>query len=63
VTEVYSNPLQTVLDEFKTLSPETTNVLIFKTTVKPSPTLKPQMKTKLRTSLPTLEVSHYRLSL
>jgi hypothetical protein len=30
VTEAYSNPLQTVLDEFKTLSPETTNVLIFK---------------------------------
>jgi hypothetical protein len=30
VTETYSNPLQTVLDEFKILSPETTNVLIFK---------------------------------
>jgi hypothetical protein len=30
VTEAYSNPLQIVLDEFKTLSPETTNVLIFK---------------------------------
>jgi hypothetical protein len=30
VTEAYSNPLQTVLDEFKILSPETTNVLIFK---------------------------------
>jgi hypothetical protein len=30
VTEAYSNPLQTILDEFKTLSPETTNVLIFK---------------------------------
>ena len=30
MTEAYSNPLQTVLDEFKTLSPETTNVLIFK---------------------------------
>lgn len=30
MTEVYSNPLQTVLDEFKILSPETTNVLIFK---------------------------------
>ena len=29
MTEAYSNPLQTVLDEFKTLSPETTNVLIF----------------------------------
>jgi hypothetical protein len=29
VTEAYSNPLQTVLDEFKILSPETTNVLIF----------------------------------
>ena len=30
MTEAYSNPLQTVLDEFKTLSPETSNVLIFK---------------------------------
>ncbi len=30
MTEAYSNPLQTVIDEFKTLSPETTNVLIFK---------------------------------
>ncbi len=30
MTEAYSNPLQTILDEFKTLSPETTNVLIFK---------------------------------
>ena len=30
MTETYSNPLQTVLDEFKILSPETTNVLIFK---------------------------------
>jgi hypothetical protein len=30
VTETYSNPLQTVLDEFKILSPEITNVLIFK---------------------------------
>jgi hypothetical protein len=30
LTEAYSNPLQTVIDEFKTLSPETTNVLIFK---------------------------------
>ena len=29
MTEAYSNPLQTVLDEFKTLSPETTNVLVF----------------------------------
>ncbi len=30
MTEAYSNPLQTVIDELKTLSPETTNVLIFK---------------------------------
>jgi len=30
LTVAYSNPLQIVLDEFKTLSPETTNVLIFK---------------------------------
>jgi len=29
VTEDYTNPLQTVIDEFKTLSPETTNALIF----------------------------------
>jgi hypothetical protein len=32
VTEAYSNPLQTVIDEFKTLSPEITNTLIFKKT-------------------------------
>jgi hypothetical protein len=30
VTEAYSNPLQTVLNEFKNISPETTNTLIFK---------------------------------
>jgi predicted regulator of Ras-like GTPase activity (Roadblock/LC7/MglB family) len=30
VTEAYSNPLQTVVDEFKTLSPETNKVLIFR---------------------------------
>lgn len=30
MTEAYSNPLQTIIDEFKTISPETTNVLIFK---------------------------------
>ena len=30
MTVAYSNPLQIVLDEFKTLSPETTNVLVFK---------------------------------
>ena len=30
VTEAYSNPLQTVVDEFKILSPETSNVLIFR---------------------------------
>ena len=29
MTEAYLNPLQTVIDEFKTLSPETTNALIF----------------------------------
>jgi hypothetical protein len=30
VTEAYSNPLQTVIAEFKNISPETTNALIFK---------------------------------
>ncbi|HEX7482425.1 MAG TPA: hypothetical protein VF350_03040 [Candidatus Bathyarchaeia archaeon] len=30
VTEAYSNPLQTVVDEFKTLSPETSKILIFR---------------------------------
>jgi hypothetical protein len=30
VTEAYSNPLQIIIDELKTLSPETTNALIFK---------------------------------
>ena len=30
MTEAYSNPLQTIIDEFKTISPETTNALIFK---------------------------------
>jgi hypothetical protein len=30
VIEAYSNPLQTVIDEFKNISPETTNTLIFK---------------------------------
>lgn len=30
MTEVYSNTLQTLIDEFKNLSPETTNALIFK---------------------------------
>ena len=30
MTEAYSNPLQTVIDEFKNISPETTNALIFK---------------------------------
>jgi hypothetical protein len=30
VTEAQSNPLQTIMDEFKNLSPETTNALIFK---------------------------------
>jgi hypothetical protein len=30
VTEAYSNPLQTIIDEFKNISPETTNALIFK---------------------------------
>jgi len=30
VTEVYSNTLQIIIDEFKNLSPETTNALIFK---------------------------------
>ncbi len=31
MTEAYSNLLQTIIDEFKNISPETTNVLIFKT--------------------------------
>jgi hypothetical protein len=30
VTEAYSNPLQTILEEIKKISPETTNALIFK---------------------------------
>ena len=30
MTEAYSKALQTIIDEFKTLSPETTNALIFK---------------------------------
>ncbi len=30
MTEAYSNALQPIIDEFKTLSPETTNALIFK---------------------------------
>jgi hypothetical protein len=30
VNEAYSNPFQVLLDEFKTLSPETSNALIFK---------------------------------
>ncbi len=30
MTEAYSNPLQTIIDEFKNISPETTNALIFK---------------------------------
>lgn len=30
MTEAQSNPLQTIMDEFKNLSPETTNALIFK---------------------------------
>ena len=30
VTEAQTSPLQTIIDEFKTLSPETTNALIFK---------------------------------
>ena len=30
MTEAYSNPLQTFIDEFKNISPETTNALIFK---------------------------------
>lgn len=30
MTEAYPNILQTIIDEFKTLSPETTNALIFK---------------------------------
>ncbi len=30
MTEAQTNPLQTVIDEFKTLSPETINALIFK---------------------------------
>ncbi len=30
VTEAYTNPLQTVIDEYKNISPETTNVLMFK---------------------------------
>lgn len=29
MSEAYSNPLQTVIDEFKIISPETTNALIF----------------------------------
>lgn len=30
VTEAYSNPLQTIIEEIKNISPETTNALIFK---------------------------------
>lgn len=30
MTEAYKNPLQTIIDEFRTISPETTNALIFK---------------------------------
>ena len=30
MTEAYSNPIQTIIDEIRTLSPETTNVLIFR---------------------------------
>ena len=30
MTEAYSNALQTIIDEFKNISPETTNALIFK---------------------------------
>ncbi|MCL4429320.1 MAG: hypothetical protein M1167_01075, partial [Chloroflexi bacterium] len=30
MTEAYTNPLQTIIDEFKNISPETTNALIFK---------------------------------
>lgn len=30
MTEVYSNPLQTIIEEIKNISPETTNALIFK---------------------------------
>jgi hypothetical protein len=30
VTEAYSNPIQTIIDEIRTLSPETTNALIFR---------------------------------
>ncbi len=30
MTEAYINPLQTVIDEFKNISPETTNALLFK---------------------------------
>jgi hypothetical protein len=30
VNEAYSNPIQTIVDEFKTLSPETNKVLIFR---------------------------------
>ena len=30
VTEAYSTALQTIIDEFKNISPETTNTLIFK---------------------------------
>ena len=35
MTEAYSNPLQTIIDEFKTLSPETTAALIFKNNDQP----------------------------
>ncbi len=30
MTEAYSNPLQTIIEEIKNISPETTNALIFK---------------------------------
>jgi predicted regulator of Ras-like GTPase activity (Roadblock/LC7/MglB family) len=35
VTEAYSNPFQALLNEFKTLSPETSNALIFKNNGEP----------------------------
>ena len=30
VTEVYSNPIQTIIEEIKNISPEITNALVFK---------------------------------
>ncbi len=32
MTEAYSNPIQTIIDEIRTLSPETTNALFFRNT-------------------------------